>query len=206
MHPWGPHQSTATVDFNGISIAVLPTTAHYPEHLVLHPSMRLSVDQDILQRVTAHLKSYEDLALTACERAELVSRLLLPQWCYKWPLVLNDSTMSAIDKKTRQFLTSRPGMCPKRNSGKVVTNKRPRGMGLHQVYGCWRTTMVTAVQSMLRQQLLTTENQGNLPNYTEVVTQLGAKVSHQRAVPTRTQGGPTLFDEEDTAEEVASHR
>ena len=39
----------------------------------------------------------------------------------------------------------------------------------------------------------------------KVVTQLRARMPHHRAVPSRTQGEPTLFDEEDTTEEVATH-
>ena len=140
------------------------------------------------------------------ERSELVSTLLLPRWSYRWLLVLNDTTMYAIDKHTRSFVMWRPGICPKRDSGEVVTNKRPGGMGLHQVYRKWRTNMVTTVQSMLRRQRIKQGNRGILPVYTEVVTQLRARVPHQQAAPTRTAGRPTLFDEEDTAEEVAAHR
>ena len=57
------------------------------------------MEQDILQTVMANLNSYEDLPLVAWERAELVSTILLPRWCYKWLLVLNDTTMYALDKK-----------------------------------------------------------------------------------------------------------
>ena len=70
-----------------------------------------------------------------------------------------------------------------------------------------RTTVVSTVQSMLRKQLLQPNNMGMLSLYTEVVMQLRAKVPHHRAAPTRTAaGGPNLFDEEDTPEDVASHR
>ena len=91
------------------------------------------MEQEILQAVTTDLKSYEDLSLMAWERAELVSTTLLPKWCYKWLLVLSDTTMYAIDKKTRHFVTNRPGMCPKRVVTKVVATKKLGGMGLHQV-------------------------------------------------------------------------
>ena len=87
-----------------------------------------------------------------------------------------------------------------------MTTKKLGRMGLHQMYWRWRTTMVTTVPSMLSKQLLVTTNQTALPLYIEVVTQLRARVPHQRAAPTQTSAGPTLFDKEDTPEEVASHK
>ena len=109
----------------------MPAIVHYLGHLVAHLSMRLYVEQDIYQAVTIDLGSYEDPPLTEWERSELVCTTLLPRWSYKWLLVLNDTTMYAINKKDQHFVTSRPCMCPKRDVGKVVTTKSMGGMGPH---------------------------------------------------------------------------
>ena len=53
--------------------------------------------------------------------------------------------MDALDKQTRNFVTNMPGMCPKRDVGKVVTAKKLGGMGLHQVYRKLRTTVVSTI-------------------------------------------------------------
>ena len=66
--------------------------------------------------------------------------------------------------------------------------------------------MVFTVQSMLHKQLLHANSTGMLSLYTEVVTQLRAKVVLQRATPTQAAGGPNLFDEQDAPEKAASHR
>ena len=120
-------------DFHGVTVPVLPAV-QYLGHLLAHKSLRLTVEQDVLQVVKANLKSYEDLPRKAWVMPELVSTILLPRWCYKWLLILNDTTMYANDKKTRRFVTSRSGMCPNRDMGKVVTRKNLGGMGLHQIY------------------------------------------------------------------------
>ena len=178
VHHWSPQPSAEPIEFHGVTVPVLPAVAQYLGHLLAHKSLRLSVEQEILEAVIADLKSYEDLPLTAWERAELVSTTLLPKLCYKWLMVLSHTTMYAIDKKSRHFITNTPGMCPKRDVTEVVTTKKLGGMGLHQVYWMWRTTTVSRVQSMLRKQLCERESIGMLSLYHEVVTRLLAKVPH----------------------------
>ena len=97
VHHWRSQPSTESIDFHEVTVLLLPAVAQYSGHVLVHKSLRLSVEQDILQTATTDLKSYEDLPLTAWERTELVSTTLLPRWYYKWLLALNDTTMNAID-------------------------------------------------------------------------------------------------------------
>ena len=59
---------------------------------------------------------------------------------------------------------------------------------------------------MLRKPLSATANLLSPCLHNEVVSQLRARVPHQRAMATQTSRGPTLFDEEDNLDEVGSHR
>ena len=79
VHHWSPQPLAEPIEFHGVGVPVLPAVAHYQGHPVAHKSLCLSVEQETLQAVTAELKSYEDLPLTARERAQLVSTTLLPK-------------------------------------------------------------------------------------------------------------------------------
>ena len=55
MHHWSSKPPEQALIFQDVTLAVLPAVAHFLGHTLAHSSLRLSLDQDMVQTVAADL-------------------------------------------------------------------------------------------------------------------------------------------------------
>ena len=66
-----------------------------------------------MSQVTLDLSRYQHLPLDAFKRAQLVSFVLFPKWCYRALFIPHDRTFYDIDQKARNFVTAAKGIEPR---------------------------------------------------------------------------------------------
>ena len=122
-------------------------------------------------------------------------------------LVPHDRMFHKIDERVRDFVTAAKGVEPKCNASHVTASPKYGGLGLHQIYWAYRARYITIMQRTLRDgdhpitkaaSRLVHHTMAPLTDYVHMVEQLGGTIAIQMDDRQRAQGGPKLFDEEDS--------
>ena len=121
--------------------------------------------------------------------------------------VPHDRLFHKIDQRVRDFVTAAKGVEPKYTASHVAASQKHGGLGLHQIYWAYRARYITIMQHTLRDgdhpitkaaSRPVHHTMAPLTDYVHMVEQMGGTVPIQMDDRQRPQGGPDLFDEEDS--------
>ena len=179
----------------------------YLGHMIAHPTHASLARSEILAEVKSDLNRYKQLPLNTFERVQLVNSVLIPWWLYHAMFVPHDRMFHKIDQRVRDFVTAAKGVEPKYNASHVTASQKHGGLGLHQIYWAYRARYITIMQRTLRDGDHPITKAASRPvhhtmaplrDYVHMVEQMGGTVPIQMDERQRPQGGPELFNEEDS--------
>ena len=115
IYRWAPHHKCASITWQGNRIKILAPVFKYLGHHLAHPNFLGRAQTELMSQVTSDLSRYQHLPLDAFERAQLLSLVLFPKWCYTSLFIPHDRMFYDIDQKARIFVTAAKGIEPRHN-------------------------------------------------------------------------------------------
>ena len=204
---WAAKPQSARVICNGHHLKARSPVFRSLGHMIAHPAHASLARSHIPVEVKNGLNRYKQLPLNAFERVQLVNSVLIPKWLYQAMFVPHDRMFHKIDQRVRDILTAAKGVEPKYNVSHVTAFHKYGGLRLHQIYWAYRARYITIMQCTLRDgdrpitkaaSRLVHHTMAPLRDYVHMVEQMGGTVPIQLDDRQRPQGGPELFDEEDS--------
>ena len=200
LYHWATKPHNARVIWNGQHIKARSPVFSYLGHMIAHPANVSLARSQILAEVKSDLNRYKQLHLNAFERVQLVNSVLIPRWLYHAMFVPHDRMFHKVDQRVRDFVTAAKGMEPKYNTSHVGAGAAPNLLGLQsKVYHHHATHFADGDHPITKAASRPVHHtMAQLRDYVHMVEQMGGKVPIQMDDRQRPQGGPALFDEEDS--------
>ena len=195
IYRWAPRHKCASITWEGNRIKILAPVFKYLGHHLAHPNFLGRAQTELMSQVTSDLSRYQHLPLDAFERAQLLSLVLFPKWCYRSLFIPHDRMFYDIDQKARNFVTAAKGIEPRHNVTHITDPVNEGGLGLHQIYWTYRSHYISLLQCALRSPhsplrelaaFPVSQSMAPIRDYVALLKQLGASTPvtlQQRVVP-----------------------